>query len=217
MTSAGQVASVGLEPPTGRNRQAILALELLPGQRDFVAPNADSLEEAREDGEAIPRAVIADGRVVGFLMYEAPIDDDEATLYRFMIDGEDLAAFKEELFAEMRIIINHSHSQQKRWLKTDEVRKLLKVSPGTLQTLRVNGTLAYSKIGSVMLRVIVSASVAASMTRSAPARSAMLGAAEMRAMASLRACSSSLPEPTCLAMLPLMVAMPFSMRSGEIS
>lgn len=86
MTSAGKVASVVLEPVTDRNRQAILALELLPGQRDFVAPNADSLEEAREDGEAIPRAVIADGRVVGFLMYEAPIDDDEATLYRFMID-----------------------------------------------------------------------------------------------------------------------------------
>lgn len=67
-----------------------------------------------------------------------------------ILTREDLAAFKEELFAEMRIIINHSHGQHKRWLKTDEVRKLLKVSPGTLQTLRVNGTLAYSKIGGII-------------------------------------------------------------------
>ena len=45
----------------------------------------------------------------------------------------------------------------------------------------------------------------------------MAGAAEMRAIASLRSFSSSLPEPTWRAMLPLIVAMPFSMRSGEIS
>lgn len=80
------IASVDLAPVSDQNRQAILALELLPAQVDFVASNADSLEEAAEDDEAIPRAVIADGRVVGFLMYDAPIDGDEASIYRFMID-----------------------------------------------------------------------------------------------------------------------------------
>lgn len=84
--NTGRAASVVLEPVTGRNRRAILALELLPGQQDFVASNAESLEEAHEDEDAIPRAVVADGQVVGFLMYEAPADDDKATLYRFMID-----------------------------------------------------------------------------------------------------------------------------------
>ncbi|PLP55494.1 GNAT family N-acetyltransferase [Mesorhizobium loti] len=78
--------SVTLEPVTDRNRRAILALELLPGQHGFVASNADSLEEAGEDDDAIPRAVVADGEVVGFLMYDAPADDDEASIYRFMID-----------------------------------------------------------------------------------------------------------------------------------
>jgi len=35
----------------------------------------------------------------------------------------------------------------KRWLKTHEIRKLLAVSQGTLQHLRVKGTLPFTKIG----------------------------------------------------------------------
>lgn len=83
--TVGKTVSVVLEPVSDRNRRAILALELLPGQQDFVASNADSLEEAGEDGDAVPRAIVADGRVVGFLMYDAS-NDDEANIYRFMID-----------------------------------------------------------------------------------------------------------------------------------
>jgi diamine N-acetyltransferase len=77
---------VALEPVGKGNRAAVLALELAPEQQGFVASNADSLAEARRDDEAIPRAVVAAGRVVGFLMYSAPDDDDEAIIYRFMID-----------------------------------------------------------------------------------------------------------------------------------
>ncbi len=83
--TVGKAVSVVLEPVSDRNRRAILALELLPGQQDFVASNADSLEEAGEDGDAVPRAIVANGRVVGFLMYDAS-NDDEANIYRFMID-----------------------------------------------------------------------------------------------------------------------------------
>lgn len=86
MTEAGKLAPVVLEPVTDRNRRAVLALELLPGQVDFVAANADSLEEAGEDDDAIPRALVAGDKVVGFLMYQAPADEDEANIYRFMID-----------------------------------------------------------------------------------------------------------------------------------
>ncbi|WP_217576302.1 GNAT family N-acetyltransferase [Mesorhizobium sp. GbtcB19] len=77
---------VALEPVGKGNRAAIRALELLPEQQGFVASNAESLAEARQDDEAIARAVVAAGRVVGFLMYSAPEDDDEAIIYRFMID-----------------------------------------------------------------------------------------------------------------------------------
>ncbi|RAZ90312.1 GNAT family N-acetyltransferase [Mesorhizobium hawassense] len=77
---------VALEPVGKGNRAAVLALELLPEQQGFVASNAESLAEARQDDEAIARAVVAGGRVVGFLMYSAPEDDGEAIIYRFMID-----------------------------------------------------------------------------------------------------------------------------------
>jgi hypothetical protein len=37
--------------------------------------------------------------------------------------------------------------QSKQWLKSVDVRKMLNISPGTLQNLRINGTLRYTKIG----------------------------------------------------------------------
>ncbi len=67
-------------------RSRIAALELAPGQENLVADNASSLEEADEDEDARPRAVFADGELVGFLMYDATSDDDNAQIYRFMID-----------------------------------------------------------------------------------------------------------------------------------
>lgn len=77
--------SVRLEPVTARNRSSVLALEVTPEQARFLATNAESLAEARTDGEARPRAILSGDKVVGFLMYDAS-DDDEALVYRFMID-----------------------------------------------------------------------------------------------------------------------------------
>jgi len=44
---------------------------------------------------------------------------------------------------------NYNSSPAKKWLKAHEVRRLLKISPGTLQTLKANGTIPYTKIGGV--------------------------------------------------------------------
>ncbi|MER9355001.1 GNAT family N-acetyltransferase [Mesorhizobium sp. M0514] len=79
-------ADIRLVSVTAANRAVVAALELAPDQMDFVASNAESLDEAETDGDARPRVVMAGDRVVGFLMYEAPEDDDEARIYRFMID-----------------------------------------------------------------------------------------------------------------------------------
>jgi diamine N-acetyltransferase len=79
-------SDVRLEPVTADNRDAVLALALPAEQQDFVATNKESLKEAKRDRDARPRAVTAGERVVGFLMYDAPADDDEAVIYRFMID-----------------------------------------------------------------------------------------------------------------------------------
>jgi hypothetical protein len=62
---------------------------------------------------------------------------------------EDLNQFKLELIAEIEKIfqLNSNDKPAKKWLKSHEVRALLDISPGTLQNLRINGTLPYSKFG----------------------------------------------------------------------
>ena len=77
---------IRIAPVNQANRALVTALQLTPEQMDFVASNADSLREAKTDRDARPRAVMAGDLVVGFLMYEAPRVDDEARIYRFMID-----------------------------------------------------------------------------------------------------------------------------------
>lgn len=77
---------IRLQSVTDDLRSRIAALELAPGQENLVADNASSLEEADEDEDARPRAVFADGELVGFLMYDATSDGDNAQIYRFMID-----------------------------------------------------------------------------------------------------------------------------------
>lgn len=77
---------VRLVPVNETNSAAIAALSLLPGQDHLVASNAESLDEARTDPDARPRAIMRGDDLVGFLMYEAPDDDGDARLYRLMID-----------------------------------------------------------------------------------------------------------------------------------
>lgn len=68
-----------------------------------------------------------------------------------ILTQEDLQNFKTELFAELKTLIPEQENLKlKKWLKTDEVKKLLKVSPGTLQTLRINGTLTYTRLGGII-------------------------------------------------------------------
>lgn len=68
-----------------------------------------------------------------------------------IITTDDLREFKTELLTEFKKLLKEHHGQPaKKWLKSYEVRKLLGISPGTLQNLRVNGTLPYTKIGGNM-------------------------------------------------------------------
>lgn len=67
-----------------------------------------------------------------------------------LITKEDLKRFREDLLTEIRQLIVKGQPQHKQWLKSAEVRKLLNISPGTLQNLRINGKLRYTKIGGIM-------------------------------------------------------------------
>lgn len=64
---------------------------------------------------------------------------------------EDIQSMKRELVEEMRGLINTGQTgSPKRWLKTEEVMRLLELSASTLQTLRRNGTLPFSRIGAII-------------------------------------------------------------------
>ncbi len=67
-----------------------------------------------------------------------------------VITLDDLNEFRQLLLNDLKKIIQSKTQQQKQWLKSGEVRKLLNISPGTLQNLRINGTLTYTKVGSIM-------------------------------------------------------------------
>ena len=67
-----------------------------------------------------------------------------------IITIEDLNEFRNLLLNDLKEIINSKPQQSKQWLKSNEVRKLLNIPPGTLQNLRINGTLSYTKIGGIM-------------------------------------------------------------------
>ncbi len=67
-----------------------------------------------------------------------------------VITREDLNEFRSLLLSDLNAMFNSKQPQPKQWLKSSEVRKLLNISSGTLQNLRVNGTITYTKIGGIL-------------------------------------------------------------------
>tara|TARA_R110002050_G_scaffold4573_3_gene22171 strand:+ start:17120 stop:17392 length:273 start_codon:yes stop_codon:yes gene_type:complete len=69
-----------------------------------------------------------------------------------IITTEDLYDFKIQLFGELKKLLKENpQTAPKKYLKSAEVMEMLQVSPGTLQNLRINGTLPYTKIGGIIL------------------------------------------------------------------
>jgi hypothetical protein len=66
-----------------------------------------------------------------------------------IVTKDDLHSFRQELIKEIKLLVN-PNLQMKKWLKSPEVREMLNISPGTLQNLRINGTLRYTRVGSII-------------------------------------------------------------------
>ena len=65
-----------------------------------------------------------------------------------ILTTEDLVEFKLELFEELKqLLLEHINGNPKRYMKSTDVMKFLQISAGTLQNMRINGTLPYTKIG----------------------------------------------------------------------
>jgi len=68
-----------------------------------------------------------------------------------IITTDDLREFKIELLEDFKKILKTAGSSlPKKYLKSSELKRVLNVSSGTLQTLRINGTLPYTKIGGII-------------------------------------------------------------------
>lgn len=116
-----------LKPIDDTNREAVLKLTVREDQ-PFVAPNDVSLRQADEanaedPGVAIPFAIYADEKLVGFCMFafdpEEEDPDDRYWLWRFMIDkSEQGKGYGQAALAEIIKYFRDNGADQL-WLSTE--------------------------------------------------------------------------------------------------
>lgn len=67
-----------------------------------------------------------------------------------IVTKEDLQAFRLQLLNDLKVLFSlPAQSEKKEWLRSKEIRKILRISPGTLQNMRVNGKITPTKIGGI--------------------------------------------------------------------
>lgn len=73
-----------------------------------------------------------------------------------ILTREDLEEFKWDLLADIKAYLDKREGKKEQsipetiWLKSHHVQRMLQISPGTLQNLRINGTIPYAKVGGVL-------------------------------------------------------------------
>ena len=71
-----------------------------------------------------------------------------------IVTTEDLKEFKSELLESIKSLFETKNisgeKTNKKWIKSPDVMKLLEITTGTLQNLRVKGALPYTKIGGTL-------------------------------------------------------------------
>ncbi|WP_346320308.1 helix-turn-helix domain-containing protein [Chitinophaga sp. YIM B06452] len=73
---------------------------------------------------------------------------EKPVLVNQLVTIDDLRLYTEEMMAEIRLLFERqAGTVQKKWLKSYEVRRMLNISPGTLQTYRANGMIPFTRLG----------------------------------------------------------------------
>lgn len=68
-----------------------------------------------------------------------------------LITKEDLQVFRRQLLEDLKqLLVKPQRQPLLPVLKSAQVRRLLQISPSTLQTLRLNGTLPFTKVGGTL-------------------------------------------------------------------
>ncbi|UOE52617.1 helix-turn-helix domain-containing protein [Mucilaginibacter sp. SMC90] len=68
-----------------------------------------------------------------------------------LITKDDLENFRQSLLDDIKLIIQPPVKPTDEWLRCSDVRKLLKISTGTIQNLRISGKLKSNKVGGIHL------------------------------------------------------------------
>jgi len=89
---------------------------------------------------------------MGNVMHGKTLLPEKTRIYREqLLTADDLFDFKRQLLFEIKNLLKeHNGEPLKKWLKSREVRKLLNISPGTLQNLRSRKILPYTRIGGII-------------------------------------------------------------------
>lgn len=67
-----------------------------------------------------------------------------------LMTSEELLLFKSELIQEIERILQIASSQKQKWLRSQDVQDLLRISAGTLHNLREKRILPHSKISGII-------------------------------------------------------------------
>jgi hypothetical protein len=66
-----------------------------------------------------------------------------------IITKDDLEAFRKNLLLDIGLMLSKKQQDPKEWLRCADVRKMLKISTGTVQNLRISGKLKSQKVGGI--------------------------------------------------------------------
>jgi excisionase family DNA binding protein len=78
-------------------------------------------------------------------------DDRQGPPGNQMVTLDDLEKFRVKLMMDIKMMLEGQFGKTpKRWLKSQEVTQLLKISKGTLYSLRANGKIPFTRIGGLI-------------------------------------------------------------------
>jgi excisionase family DNA binding protein len=78
-------------------------------------------------------------------------DDRQSSPGNQLVTLDDLEKFRVKLMMDIKMMLEGQFGKTpKRWLKSQEVTQLLKISKGTLYALRANGKIPFTRIGGLI-------------------------------------------------------------------
>jgi hypothetical protein len=78
-------------------------------------------------------------------------EDRQTTSGSQLVTLDDLEKFRVKLMMDIKMMLEGNLGKSpKRWLKSYEVRQMLKISTGTLHTLRSNGKIPFTRVGGLI-------------------------------------------------------------------